>query len=214
MNNNRILLFVVLFGVPFFLIYFLSLGKPVYKDVVWDRYFKDHNMENPYMNNTPFIDADSNNLRSKLEGKIVIVNNLIPSCPTICPVIQLQMEKLIYEEIFYKPTFSDVVFVSNLIDTLGKPIDLKSFVKEQKVDNTRWFFVSEADSIYNIDLAEGKNLIKDNPDKAVGGKTYYKLLLLFDAKKKLRGIYQGDQTDDIDRLLKELRLIIKEHNKL
>ena len=48
----------------------------------------------------------------------------------------------------------------------------------------------------------------------VGGKTYYSMIILVDRNKKVRGLYQGDQTLQIESLRKDLRKLFIEYKTI
>ena len=69
--------------------------------------------------------------------------------------------------------------------------------------------------IYDLDLPNGN--LKNSDFKmtnTVGGETYYSMILLIDRNKKVRGLYQGDQTPQIESLRKDLRKLFIEYKTI
>lgn len=218
--TKRIGLFLILFGVPLVFLYTLARGKNNSQDL-------------PYIGKTEelakkteikdflFYDIDSNVVsKETTQGKTLIVSTLIPSCPEKCPIIQKQLKFLVYDKLYDRPEFEGLLFLSHLIDTNGNNPDLSYFLEQQSdYDMSRWkMVVGESNPIYDIDMpidtltGISKNLLRDNAAGVnVGGKTYYKMILLIDKNKKVRGLYQGDQTPQIEGLRKDIRKLFLEY---
>ncbi len=84
-----------------------------------------------------------------------------------------------------------------------------------KVDPKRWYFVqSEYNAFYDVEI-EGKRLNAIPDEKTYGGLAHYKLMLLIDPNRNIRGIYDGSEGEGTEylRLTDELWLLHKEFNK-
>lgn len=212
--TKRIGLFLILFGVPLLFLYPLSKGKTNSQDLP---YFgpNEEKSKTTIIKDFEFYDVDSNVISSETtQGKTLVVSTLISSCPFYCPIIQKQLKFLVYDKLFDRPEFKDLLFISNLVDTNGGNPDLAQFVSEQQdVDFNKWKFVtSDSNPIYDLDLPGGNLLTTDFKTKeCIGGKTYYKMILLVDRNKHVRGLYQGDQTQLIENLRKDIRKLFIEY---
>ena len=169
-----------------------------------------------YINDFVFYDEDSNAVSSETtKGKTLIVSTLIPSCPTYCPILQKQLKFLVYDKLYDRPAFKDLLFISHLIDTNGNNPNLKAFLGEQENINTdSWKIVTGADNpIYDFEIPTGniKSRECDTTIQCIGGKPYYQMILLVDRERRVRGMYQGNQTQLIERLRGEIRKLFIEY---
>ena len=215
--TKRIGLFAILFGVPLIFLYTLARGKNNSQDLPYFGKTEELGKQTEIKDFT-FYDIDSNVINKETtKGQTLIVSTLIPSCPEKCPIIQKQLKFLVYDKLFDVPDFEGLMFLSHLVDTNGGTPDLKYFVDQQMdYDLSRWTMVTGEDNrIYDLDLPNG-NLKKSDfkMTNTVGGKTYYSMIILVDRNKKVRGLYQGDQTLQIESLRKDLRKLFIEYKTI
>lgn len=159
-----------------------------------------------------FLNQDSITITEKtFDNKIYIADFIFLSCPSICPKMTSELKK-VYD--VYK-TNPHVYFVSHTIDPENDTIPkLKEYAKELGVDNTKWFFVTgNEDSIYSI--AEDSYFATAFPDKdAPGGYIHSGNFLLVDVNKHIRGVYDGTNPLETERLIKDLKILLEEQFKL
>jgi protein SCO1 len=216
-NTKRIWLFLLLFGTPLIFLYTLSKGKNNAKDLPY--FGKTEELAKKYkINDFIFYDKDSIAVSSNTtQGKTLIVSTLIPSCPSYCPVLQSQLKFLVYDKLNGRPEFKDLLFISHLIDTTGKEPNLNQFVAEQEdVNPNTWKIVVGADNpIYDFELPTGnvKTRECDGQIACMGGKAYYQMILLIDKDKRIRGMYQGNQTQLIEKMRGDIRKLFIEYKE-
>jgi protein SCO1/2 len=212
--TKRIGLFLLLFGVPLFFLIPLSKGKTNSESLP---YFgpSEEESKNTKIKDFVFYDVDSNTVSSEsTEGKTLVVSTLISSCPFYCPIIQKQLKFLVYDKLYDRPEFEDLLFISHLVDTNGGTPNLNQFISEQlDINFDKWKFVtSSTNPIYDLELPGGNLQTTDFKTKrCIGGKTYYKMILLVDRNKNVRGLYQGDQTQLIENMRKDIRKLFIEY---
>lgn len=214
--SRRVWLFIILFGVPLAFLYPLSKGKPNTKDLPY--FGKTEELaKTTEIKDFLFYDIDSNVInKESTEGKTLVVSTLIPSCPYFCPIIQKQLKFLVYDKLYLRPEFKDLLFISHLVDTTGAEPNLSQFLNEQEdYDFSRWKIVTGQDnSIYDIDLPNAN--LKNTDFKSsttIGGKAYYQMILLIDRNRKVRGLYQGEQTQQIENMRKDIRKLFIEYKE-
>ena len=215
--TKRLGLFAILFGVPIIFLYTLARGKNNSQDLPYFGKTEEFAKKTEIKDFT-FYDIDSNVVNKETtEGKTLIVSTLIPSCPEKCPIIQKQLKYFVYDKLYDVPAFKDLLFISHLVDTNGGIPDLPYFVEQQtEYDLTNWKMVTSLDNpIYDIDLPNA-NLKNTNFKfkNSIGGKTYYSMILLIDRNRKVRGLYQGDQTPQIENLRKDIRKLFLEYKMI
>lgn len=243
-STRRIWLFLLLFGVPIVFLYTLSKGKNNSENLPYfsqsaiatenalndslekykesDKYdfivSLKKGLKEQKIKDFVFYDEDSTEVSSATtKGKTLVVNTLIPSCPYYCPILQSELQYLVYDKLKGRPDFNDLLFISHLIDTSGKVPGLTRFNSEQKgIDKKSWKIVTgDTNSIFDFQLPTG-NIIERNCDTTItciGGKPYYQMIMLVDRNRYVRGLYQGNQTQLIERMRGDIRKLFIEYKQ-
>lgn len=116
--------------------------------------------------------------------------------------------KKVYEEFKTNP---NIFFLSHTIDPENDTITrLKAFAEALGVDSHKWFFVTgEKDSIYSI--AGNSYFATAYPDESSPGNYIHSGgLLLVDTHKHIRGVYDGTNPKETERLIADLKLLLIE----
>lgn len=155
-----------------------------------------------------FINQENKVVTDKtFDDKIYIADFIFLSCGTICPKMNVEMLKV------YKAFDKDerVLFISHTVDPEHDSIpQLKAFATELGVSSKKWHFVTgNKDSIYKLALENYfTSAYPDSADKnnfVHGGG-----LLLVDKEKHIRGVYDGTNEIETERLIKDIKTLIKE----
>ena len=139
-----------------------------------------------------------------LNGKIYVADFFFTSCPSICPVMQKNMLKL-YKQ--YKDE-RDFAFLSYSIDPLhDTPSKLKKYSIQLGADSKKWYFVTgNKDSTYAL-AEKGYYATAKADSTAPGGFVHSGGLILVDKERRIRGIYDGTQEDEVDKLSQDMKLL-------
>lgn len=139
-----------------------------------------------------------------LKGKIYVADFFFTSCPSICPVMQKNMLKL-YKQ--YKDE-RDFAFLSYSIDPLhDTPSKLKKYSTQLGADSKKWYFVTgNKDSTYAL-AEKGYYATAKADSTAPGGFVHSGGLILVDKERRIRGIYDGTQEDEVDKLSQDMKLL-------
>lgn len=145
-----------------------------------------------------------------LRDKIYVADFIFLSCPSICPKMTQQMYRA------YLPYASDprVAFLSHTIDPDRDSIPrLRAHAQSLGVSADKWHFVTgNGDSIRQ--LAEHSYFSAAYPDStAPGGFTHSGALLLIDRQGHIRGVYNGTQEQETQRLISDIKVLLKEQFK-
>jgi protein SCO1/2 len=175
------------------------LGEPTFvgNDTIYPEIpdFKLINQNNKRINNQTF------------RGKICVASFIFLDCPTICPVMTKETQKV------YKHFQNDnrVVFISHTIDPEHDTVEkLKAFTKRIGINDDKWHFVT-GDKKQIYDLAEqGYFSIAGEDSTAPGGYIHSGSLLLVDENKHIRGVYDGTNKKETKRLIRDIELLLKE----
>jgi protein SCO1 len=139
--------------------------------------------------------------------KIYVSDFFFTSCPTICPKMKTQMNRL------YKH-FNDnnsVAFLSHTIDPRHDTVPvLQEYAKDLGVSGNQWQFVTgEKEKIYEVGL-KGYMATAKEDSTAEGGFIHSGAFILVDKKQRVRGIYDGTKPDEIDKLQDDIEILLKE----
>tara|TARA_R110002072_G_scaffold151503_9_gene300974 strand:- start:828 stop:1457 length:630 start_codon:yes stop_codon:yes gene_type:complete len=143
------------------------------------------------------------------ENKIYIADFFFTTCPTICPIMTDNMVKL--QEILKDQ--KDVLLLSH---TVTPEIDsvtvLKAYAEKKGVNDTKWNLVT-GDKEHIYDLARKSYLVaKYEPFDGEYDMIHTENFVLVDAKRRIRGFYDGTNWDEMEELLKDLEILKQEIN--
>ena len=162
----------------------------------------------PVIANFKFTNQDSNTVTNQtFVNKIYVADFIFLSCPTICP----KMTKAMYNA--YLPFVNDdrVLFISHTIDPDRDSVAaLKAYAKSLGVSSNKWHFVTGSqDSILKI--SEHSYFSAAFPDStSPGGFTHSGGLLLVDRKRHIRGVYNSTKPEETQRLIMDIKTLLKE----
>ncbi|MCY4779466.1 SCO family protein [Sphingobacterium sp. UT-1RO-CII-1] len=154
-----------------------------------------------------FLNQDSVMITDKtFENKIFIANFFFTNCPSICPTMQRNLLQ-VYEK--YKDD-DRVAFLSHSIDfKYDSPAVLKSYAEKLGVTDDRWQFVmGSKKDIYG--MADSYFVYTKEDETAPGGYDHQGYFMLIDKNKHIRGAYDGTLIDQIDLLLADMEVLLKE----
>lgn len=141
------------------------------------------------------------------ENGVYIANFFFTHCPSICPTMQRNVLK-VYEK--YKGD-ERVKFLSHSIDFRhDSPSVLKSYAEKLGITNDQWQFVTGAKAaVYN--LADSYMVYTKEDSNVPGGYDHSGYLLLVDSNRHIRGAYDGTNDEQVQLLLDELAILLKEY---
>lgn len=143
------------------------------------------------------------------DGKIYVTDFFFTSCTSICPIMHRNMLK-VYEE--FKAN-EDVKILSHTIDfKYDTPEKLKKYATKLGILGDQWQFVrGTKDSIYTI--AEKSYLVAVGEDStSTDGYIHQGWFILVDKQKRLRGAYDGTKPEQVDLLIEDMKILLKETN--
>jgi protein SCO1/2 len=144
-------------------------------------------------------------------GKIIIADFFFTSCPSICPKLTRNMKKLQTE---YKKTDSLVRFVSFTVDPARDTVQaLKAYGDKFGIDHDTWFMLTgDRNELYDIALNEFKASIASNGNIDTGF-IHTDRFFLLDKNRVVRGWYNGLDSANLDKLIKDVVLLNMERDK-
>jgi len=155
------------------------------------------------------IDKDGKAFSSdKTKDKIYVADFFFTRCGTICPKLSKSLVRV--QEAYQNN--SDVLIVSHTVDPEhDKGEVLQKYAADYKAIDNKWFFVTgDKANLYKL-IIEGYKLpvsdasMLNKPEDAF---VHSEKLLLIDKKGFVRGIYDGTNKADVDRLITEIDILL------
>ena len=146
-----------------------------------------------------------------LPGKIIIADFFFTSCPSICPTLTRNMKRL--QDAFVK-TDTIVRFVSFTVDPERDSAQkLKAYGDRFRINHdTWWMLTGPKKEIYDIALHEFKANIAQEEGVDTGFIHTDKLFLI-DKDRVVRGWYNGLDSVNLDRLIRDVVFLNMERDK-
>lgn len=155
------------------------------------------------------IDQDGDTITNEnYTHKVYIADFFYTTCPDICPKLTSNMKR-VYEA--YKGD-TKVAFISHTVTPkIDSPAVLKAYAKEYDAKAPQWEFVTgPKKEIYN--LARKSYCVAQNaPKKGAFDLIHTQNITLIDTNRRIRGYYDGLDNQDIDRLIKDIKTLLKYH---
>lgn len=142
-----------------------------------------------------------------VKGKIYVADFFFTSCPTICPIMKKEMIR-VYEK--FKGNHQ-VVILSHTIDPDYDTLPLlRDYANRLGSDGKQWMFLwGERKQVY--ELAEKGYYASAAVDSTEpGGFIHSGGFILVDKQQRVRGIYDGTSTSDVDKLMVDMDILLKE----
>ncbi|WPP52311.1 SCO family protein [Catalinimonas niigatensis] len=157
-----------------------------------------------------FVDQDSTLITlSTFNDKIYVTDFFFTSCPTICPVMKTQMLR-VYEK--FKDN-DEVALLSHTIDPEYDTVALlHDYAERLGVSSDKWHFVTgEKDAIYEMGLKSYMVTAMED-DQEPGGFIHSGAFILVDKNKHIRGMYDGTEKEQVDRLIHDIEKLLREYH--
>lgn len=141
----------------------------------------------------------------EMSGKITIVDFFFTSCPSICPIMSTEMERI--DDAFRNE--DDVQIYSISIDPeYDTPEVLSSYAELHRATPDKWHFLTgDKSDIYRLarcgfilPVADGY----DDPEDFIHSDKF----ILIDDLGRIRGYYSGTNRDDVDKLILETKVLL------
>lgn len=154
-----------------------------------------------------YLNQDSLIVSSKdFKGKIWVADFFFTHCPTICPSMTSQMNRL---SKMTSDLSSHVQFLSFSIDPKkDTPSRLREYIESYSIEATNWTFMTGDEGATHLLAKEFFNGAERNDD-IEGGFGHTPYFALVDRKGLVRGVYIGTDVDEVSRLAKDIRKLLK-----
>ncbi len=155
-----------------------------------------------------FVNQVGDTIRKEdMAGKIYVADFFFTTCPTICPVMKKEMLR-VYEKFKGDPNFR---ILSHSIDpSHDTQAVLQDYAEKLGVpDAATWnFLTGDQEKIFEIGQTSYLTTTMAD-DMEPGGFLHSGAFLLVDQQGRIRGVYDGTKTDQVDRLLADIPKLLK-----
>ena len=157
-----------------------------------------------------FVDQDSATVRREdfMGKKIYVADFFFTSCTTICPAMKTQMMRI------YEAYENDdrVALLSHSIDPEydTQPV-LENFASRLGVSSQKWHFLTGVSQEAMFAHGQKGYIVTATADRSVpDGILHSGAFLLVDTEGRIRGKYDGTKPLEVDRLIGDIKILLKE----
>jgi len=141
-------------------------------------------------------------------GKIYIADFFFTTCPGICPIMTGELTRV---QEALREAEVEVMFLSHTVDPEHDSTSvLLAYGKRKGADFTTWNFVTGSKSkLYHI--AETYLVVANHNPAEEMEFVHSDKLVLVDKSGRIRGLYSGIETREVDQLIKDVKTLVKEY---
>jgi len=146
-----------------------------------------------------------------LKDKISLVNFFFTSCGSICPKMTKNL-KWVMDSLRLEPKVQCLSFtVTPWIDSLPR---LKKFANRYQILTPQWHLLNGPKTMI-YPLARRSFFAEEEPgyDKSNGEFLHTELVLLVDQNLRLRGVYNGTQKFDAEKMIEDIHILLNNEPK-
>jgi len=163
-----------------------------------------------------FLNQDSTLVTEQTyDGEILITEFFFATCPTICPIMNVQMSKL-HEAVKSINGNQNIQFLSFSIDPIkDTPSALNKYKKSLCIDCENWDFLTGDEAFTHRLGIESFKVFAGREEEAEGGYAHSGAFSMVDQNGYLRGVYNITGFDgsvnkmEYQRLLRDLQILIE-----
>ena len=148
--------------------------------------------------------------QSDLAGKIYVANFFFASCQDVCKKMSTNLRE-VQAAFTQEPR---VKIVSYSVDPERDSVAvLDKYAEAYGANPNTWYFLTgPKEQIYKL-AQEGYKVPAMQAPSIIPDFIHSEKLLLIDEEKHVRGIYDGTNPEEVDRLITEIKVLLQEKNK-
>ncbi len=144
------------------------------------------------------------------KGKIYVADFFFTTCPTICPIMtknMAQIQDVIMDE-------KDVLLLSHSVTPdIDSVPQLKKYALEKGVVDAKWNLVTgDKKQIYQL-ARKSYLAVKTDGDGGPYDMIHTENFILVDKERRIRGFYDGTNSEEIQKLLEDLQILKKSYQQ-
>ena len=157
-----------------------------------------------------FINQNGKTITQKdYDGKVYVADFFFTTCQTICPKMTSNMAEI--QKAFLDNPKVMLLSHSVLPDTDSVPV-LKQYAIEKGVVDGKWNLVTgNKKEIYGI-ARKSYLAVKTGSPQELYDMVHTENFILVDTKRRVRGFYDGTKTEDIKRLIEDVKWLAENEN--
>jgi len=138
------------------------------------------------------------------QGKIYIADFFFTTCPSICPIMTKNMVAI--QEATIKD--DDIMLLSHSVTPMIDSVpQLKKYALEKGVIDSKWNLVTgDKKQIYEL-ARKSYFAVLDDGDGGPYDMIHTENFVLIDKKGRIRGTYDGTNSDEVEKLLDDIRIL-------
>lgn len=142
------------------------------------------------------------------DNKIYVTDFFFTRCQTICPIMTNNMGKL--QSAFLKD--DDIKFLSlSVTPDIDSVSVLKDYARKKGVIDAKWNITTgDKKLIYSLARKSYFAVLEDG-DGGLQDFIHTENFVLVDKKRRIRGFYDGTDSEDIQRLINDIKILQKEY---
>jgi protein SCO1/2 len=143
-----------------------------------------------------------------VENKVYVCDFFFTTCQSICPKMSDQLER-VYKEF---KTKDDFLILSHTVNPETDSVpQLKEYAKKHGVTDLRWLFLTgDKKQLYEI-ARKGYLLNAEEGDGGEDDFIHTQNFALIDKERCIRGFYDGTDSAEVIRLIKDIHLLFEEY---
>ena len=139
------------------------------------------------------------------ENKIYVADFFFTSCRTICPIMTNNMSKIQQEFIDDDSVMLLSLSVTPEIDNVSV---LRDYANKKKVNDHKWN-VTTGNKKHIYELARKSYFaVVERGDGGLQDFIHTPNFILIDKKKQIRGIYDGTNNEDVERIINDIKILL------
>ena len=147
--------------------------------------------------------------QANYKDKIYVADFFFTTCQDICPVMTKNMYQL-QEEL--KNDNQILLLSHTVIPEVDTVEQLKEYAIENNVDDSKWNLVT-GDKKQIYELARKSYLAVEDSNYSQYDMIHTENFMLIDKERQIRGFYDGTNSKEINRLLKDIEILKQSYNK-
>ena len=162
-----------------------------------------------YVQNFSFTDQDGKQLTQRnMEGKVYVAEYFFTTCKGICPKMNANM-KTVYQQYKSEPDFA-IISHTCMPEVDSVPL-MKAYAQKMEA-GANWHFVTgNKDSLYK--MARESYLLDNEKNNSMNIKDQFihtQFFAVIDKEGRVRGVYDGLKKDELDKLTRDIKDLLKE----
>ena len=151
-------------------------------------------------------------LNKDLRGKILVVDFIFTSCPTVCPRLTANMNEI--QKAYIKKNPDLVQFISISVDPKNDTVRaLRAYADRFNADHDRWWFLTgDSKTIFNYAKDE-LGLTLQPSDGNDGAFDHSTRMILIDTARNIRGYFDGMDRHETKKLADDIYILNVEKRK-